>query len=48
MYMGSSEMVLISGWQWRHRHSEQICGHGEGGEGQTNGQQLGNNIHYHM
>ena len=28
-------MKLFAGQQWRHRHREQTCGHGEGKEGQS-------------
>ena len=35
-------MNLFAGQPWRHRHSEQICGHGgqdkRGGKGGTNGE----------
>ena len=27
-------MKLFAGQQWRHRHREQTCGHGEGKEGE--------------
>ena len=33
IYMESRKMVLMnltSGKRWRHRHKEQICGHGGG------------------
>ena len=28
---------LLTGQQWRNKHREQICGHGEGGEGEIYG-----------
>ena len=30
-------MNLSAGWQWRHRHRDQTCGHRGEGEGGMNG-----------
>ena len=41
-------MNLFAGWQWRHRPSEQTCGHSGGRRGWDEWrQQRGDNIHHH-